>query len=164
MLRQLRPILLAALVIAFSGIALAAWTEFKSDDFGFTMLAPEGVKPEAHDYGHGWGGVHFAAGEHTEVLAIAHKGADVGPDAVREFAVEAAEVAADHWTKGESGKDVDGFKWIESWTASDDKHFVVAVLGAGPKGNYVIFVTSTHAEYDAAKADFEKFFKSIKVF
>jgi hypothetical protein len=41
---------------------------------------------------------------------------------------------------------------------------IVAILGRGPRGNYVIFVTTTVKEYEEAQPQFVRWAASIKVF
>lgn len=71
--------ILVVLGLAASATA-AGWTTFPSDEFGFHMLVPPGVKADAHDYGGGWGGVYFKAGGHTEVWGAAKLGKAASKD------------------------------------------------------------------------------------
>ena len=49
-------------------------------------------------------------------------------------------------------------------TADDGKGLVVAFLGHSPRGDYVIFVTTTVKEYKKAQPQFVRWAASIKVF
>jgi hypothetical protein len=153
-----------ATFFVLSGSAFAQWQEFKSDQYGFSMLVPAKAEGVAKEFGGGWGGMYFEAGAHTKVYGIAKLGAAETPEAVRAFGATATQIPAEQWNEDEKGNDWHGFKWYESYTAEGGGKVMAAYLGAGPKGTYFIYLETTPEEYEAHKADFEKWEESIQVY
>ena len=157
-----------AVLLAFVAQSHAAtqWTEYRNQDLGFQMLVPSGARPVTQVGTDGWGSISFKAGTATTVSAVAKMGPAQPIDRIREYAVGVSGIPVEHWTRaGDPARDPGaGFESVESWTASDGKGLVVAVLGHGPRGNYVIFVTTTVKEYKKAHSQFVRWAASIKVF
>lgn len=131
------------------------------------MLVPKGARQIPLKEGKGWTGVQFDVSKDTQIWVYAKQGDFYAtPEELRKFAVKASDIPANNWTpiKEMTGKNISGFKWLESYHASGNSHWVIAMLGVGPKGDFVIFLGSNDAEYHAYEADFEKWFSSIKVF
>jgi len=164
--RSLVPLLAASLALVSQSYAATPWTEYKNQDLGFQMLVPSGAVPVTQVGTGGWGSVSFKAGTATTVTAIAKMGPAQPVDRIREYAVGVSGIPVDNWMRvGDPMRDpAAGFQWVESWTASDRKALVVAVLGHGPRGSYVIFITTTVKEYTKAQAQFTRWTSSIKVF
>jgi hypothetical protein len=160
------PTFALLLGLVAQGHAASPWTEYRNQELGFQMLVPSDVKPVTQVGTGGWGSITFKAGKATTVSAVARMGPAQPIDRIREYAVGVSGIPGDRWTRaGDPARDPGaGFEWVESWTASDGKVLVVAVLGHGPRGNYVIFITTTVDEYKKAQAQFVRWAGSIKVF
>lgn len=162
----LAPAAAALLALVAQSHAATQWTEYRNQDLGFQMLVPSGAKPVTKVGTDGWGSISFKAGTATTVSAVVRMGPAQPIDLIREYAAGASGISADHWTRvGDPARDTGaGFEWVESWSASDGKGLVLAILGHGPRGNYVIFVTTTVKEYKKAQSQFGRWAASIRVF
>ena len=167
-MREGRVFLVAplALLVAFAGHAEKQWTEYRNEELGFRMLVPPGVQPVTQLAPDGWGSISFKAGRATTISALVKMGPPVPVDRIRQYAAGVAGLSADHWTRvGDPARDAaGGFTWLEAWTASDGNTLIVAILAHGPRGNYVIFVTTTVKEYQKAQPQFAAWASSINVF
>ena len=169
-MRQGRAFVVAALalLVALAGHAHAEkqWTEYRNQELGFRMLVPPGVQPVTQLAPDGWGSISFKAGSATTVSAVVKMGPAVPVDRIRQYAAGVAGLSADHWTRvGDPARDAAaGFTWVEAWTASDGNTLIVAILGHGSRGNYVIFVTTTVKQYQKAQPQFAAWASSIRVF
>jgi hypothetical protein len=163
-LTSLALLLLLGLAARPAGAA-SSWIEYRNEELGFQMLVPSGVKP-AIQSGGGSGSVLFRAGKATTVAAVASIGPQQPIDRLREYGVAVTGVSVGQWTRmGDPLRDTPaGFSYVESWTASDGKGLLIAILGHGPRGSYVIFVTTTVDTYKKAQPEFVAWAQSIKVF
>jgi hypothetical protein len=157
--------LLLLLGLATPAAAASSWVEYRNVDLGFQMLVPAGVKPVTQSGGAS-GSVSFRAGKATTVTAIASIGPQQPIDRLREYGVAVTGIPADVWKRvGDPMRDTPaGFSYAESWTASDGKGLLIAILGHGPRGSYVIFVITTVEAYKKAQPEFMGWAESIKVF
>jgi hypothetical protein len=157
-----------ALFMALAGRAHAEkqWTEYRNEELGFRMLVPPGAKPVTQLAADGWGQISFRAGSTTSVTALVKMGPPAPVDRIRQYASGVAGLTADHWTRlGDPARDTAaGFTWVEAWTATDGNTLIVAILAHGPRGNYVVFVTTTVKEYQKAQSQFTAWASSINVF
>jgi hypothetical protein len=106
------------------------------------------------------------AGSVAAVAAVVGLGPQQPIDRLREYGVSVTRVPAGDWTRvGDPMRDTPaGFSYAESWTASDGKGLLIAILGHGPRGSYVIFVTTSINEYKKAQPEFMRWAESVKVF
>jgi hypothetical protein len=162
--RTARALLLLGLA-AMPASAAPPWVEYRNEEFGVQMLVPPGVKP-AIQTGGASGSVLFRAGKATTVAAVVGIGPHQPIDRLREYGVSVTRVPAGDWTRvGDPMRDTAaGFSYAESWTASDGKGLLIAILGHGPRGSYVIFVTTSINEYKKAQPEFMRWAESVKVF
>lgn len=135
--------LLCLLAFGTSALVSAGGSDiFKTDNHGFSMLVPSGVKIEEHNVGSGWSGLHFKVSETTQVWVHAKQGFfDATPNELRKLAVNAADIPATYWTPVKE---------------------LTGILGVASEGDFVIFLASTEADYLADMADFERRFASIR--
>lgn len=162
----LREVAILLLLTAPASGPSDAWTAYRNEDLGFQMLVPASARPVTQVGADGWGSVTFRAGTTTTVSAVALMGPARPIDRIREYAVGVSGIPADYWRRASdpARAPASGFLMVESWTASDGKGLVIAMLGHGPRGNYAIFVTTTVEEYKKAQARFVQWAGSVKVF
>jgi hypothetical protein len=155
-----------SVTLAGAGHAEKQWTEYRNQDLGFRMLVPPGVQPVTQVRTDGWGSITFKSSKTTSLSAVVKMGPAAPIDRIREYAAGISGLGADQWTRvGDPQRDTAaGFAWVETWTASDGNTLIFAILAHGPRGNYVIFVTTTVAEYQKRQAQFALWASSINVF
>jgi hypothetical protein len=158
----------ALLLFGLSALPAGAappWIEYRNEELGVQMLVPPGVKPVTQ-IGGASGSVLFRAGKATTVAAVVGIGPQQPIDRLREYGVSVTRVPAGDWTRvGDPMRDTPaGFSYAESWTASDGKGLLIAILGHGPRGSYVIFVITSVDEYKKGQPEFVRWAESIKVF
>src|SRR5262249_25375953 len=131
-------IVLVAMLLATAALA-QSWGIFKSDKFGFAMLVPPGTNWAAKDFGKGWGGITAKTGI-TEFVGIVKLNTFAPAIELEKAAVELTGVPPAAWKKVDEGQNKAGWKWWRSYEATGNGKVLLAVLGNGPKGSYVLFL------------------------
>ncbi len=144
-------------------VALAEWKIYKSSDYGFAMLVPEGTKMAGKDFGQGWGGLYCTV-EGVELYGLAKLGTQATPEEIEKFAIEVSKIPADNWKLTDSGSGSSGWKWYRTYQATGGDNMVVAVLGTGPRGSYLLFLKTTVSDYNANKSDYMTWYNSLTLF
>jgi len=156
------PLLGACIVICGATVALFAekgWENYSAHDHGYSMLIPSGTSMSEKEWEHGWAGAH---GEHegVEFAGIAKSGSESEAD-ISKFGVDAIGIAQSHWTMIDHGAG-NGFKWYKVYEATDGTHVVYAGIGVGSKSSFLLFLKTTTADVAKHKADYVKWYKSLK--
>jgi hypothetical protein len=150
-------------LVGSTAIAGDEWESYSSDEYGFSMLIPEGTKPVEKEAGGGWGGL-YAKADGVELYGLAKLAVQASPEEIEKFAVKETGIPDDKWTKVDEGKGENGFKWYRVYKAKHAGKIVFGAAGTGPKGSYLIFLRTTESDFNAHKADYESWYESVKVF
>ncbi len=140
-----------------------AWQPWKSDKYGIKMLIPGDAKGQAKELGDGWAGLAFKSGADTIVLCLAKRGYKGSKLELQKAAIKITEIAGPNWKLAEEGANWHGFQRYQTWLAKDGKHLVIACIGVGPIGSYLIFVQTTPQTFAANQKDFATWGDSIYV-
>jgi hypothetical protein len=154
-----------AVVFASSPVAFAeeGWSNYKSDEYGFEMLVPEGTKFTEKESEGGWGEL-VATHEGVTLYALGKLGAPEKAEAIEKHGVKVTGIAADKWKVLDKGKDTNGWKWFYTVEARDGDNIVFGGYGVGSKGSYMIVMKTTAADYKESKKDYDTWYKSVKLF
>ena len=154
-----------ALVLGWSFTAMAqlGWSSYRSDKYGFTMLAPPGVRFTERELGGGWGTLE-ATHEGIKFLGIAKLGEWAKPEEIETFGVRVTGVAPALWKQIDKGTNQDGWTWWRTVEATDGRVLLFGVYGIGAKGSYLILLQTTVKDYEEHKADYRKWYDSITLF
>ncbi len=155
-------VVLAVLCAASMCGAEDDWEKYQAKEYGFEMLIPKDAKVVEREKKGGWGGC-YVKHEGVEVYALAKLGAEATKDEIRKFAETECGIPGEHWTKTDEGKDQGGWKWFEVYVAEKDNTLIFGGFGTGPKGNYLVFLKTTKEDYEKHKAEYKKWYASVKL-
>jgi hypothetical protein len=165
-MKSLPRVVVAVIALVFvlgSAFAAEGWTEYKADEYGFTMQVPKGTQFTEKEGTGGWGELH-ATHEGVSVYALGKLGAPVDAKEIVAYGVKVTETAADKWKTIDKGADRNGWKWWESVEVTDGNTVVFGGYGVGPKGSYMMLMKTTATDFAAHKADYAKWYESIKLY
>lgn len=142
--------------------AADAWVEWRSDDFGFQMTIPPKMKMTAAALGE-WGGMR---GELPPVQLAGLAKLNSFPElpAMQAFAIAQLGIPAAAWTLLDQAENQRGWKWFKTYRAVNKGRFVYALLGHGPRGAYVVYLSTTPANRALFNAAYVKWYESLTVF
>lgn len=153
--------LILTLLLTLAGPAHAAWEPFNAREYGFSMLVPNGIKLESHQWQGGWAGVKGQDGGVT-IHGLTRLGAQIDAEAIAAYGVELTGIAEDSWTEVDEGTG-NGWTWYQTVTAEAGSRLIVGAYGAGPKGSYLILLETTTTYFQEHEADFEKWYESVRL-
>jgi hypothetical protein len=148
------------LVIQIAGAS--DWKTYKATKYGFSMLVPNGVKIAEREWPGGWGGF-TAESEGVKLTAQAKLGAQESDAAIEKYAVGVTSVPAAAWRKIDSGTNQNGWTRFRAFEAKQGNTLHFGGYGVGKKGNYLFFMQTTVSDYNANKAEYQKWYDSLRL-
>jgi hypothetical protein len=160
--RGLAVLALVAFVLGWSFAAIAAdgWATYRSDEYGFSMLVPPGVKFTEKGHGGGWGSLEATHGG-IRFLAIGKLGEHATAEEIERYGVRITGVAAAHWKQIDRGQNRNGWTWFRTVEAVDGQKLIFGRYGTGAKGSYLVLLQTTVRDYEEHKADYRKWYNSV---
>ena len=79
-------------------------------------------------------------------------------------AVQMTGVPGPAWKKIDEGSNVAGWRWWRTYEVTGNGKVLLAVLGNGPKGSYVLFLGTTAADMAANRAQYREWYNKLTVF
>jgi len=156
-------ILAFAFAFAISQAAVADWKYYQAKGYGFSMLIPEGTTMKEKELGGGWGEL-WADYEGVKLHGLAKKGAKESDADIEKFAVKTIGIPASEWKKVDSGLGERGFERHRTFEAVRGDKLYFGAYGVGKKGgNYLLYMETTVSDYDEHKADYRKWYDSIRL-
>jgi hypothetical protein len=122
--------------------SMSGWGVYKSDKFGFAMLVPPNTKWADRDYGNGWGAIATKTGV-MEFVGLAKLNTFASMLELENEAIKLTKVPGPAWRKIDEGRNVAGWKDYRSYEAVGNGMVLLAVLGTGKKGSYILFMSTT---------------------
>ncbi|EDY22304.1 hypothetical protein CfE428DRAFT_0429 [Chthoniobacter flavus Ellin428] len=153
-----------SLLVFVSGAAFAdpaGWTTYKANDYGFSMLVPEGAKVQTKEWGGGWGGL-YSEHDGVTLYAVAKLGEPESAEDIEAFGVKLTMIPDDGWTQIDKGTGK-GWKWYRTVKATKGSKLAFGGYGVGPKGSYLLILVTTAADFKEHQADYEKWYESIRL-
>jgi hypothetical protein len=141
--------------------AAADWKYYQAKDYGFSMLVPEGTRMSSRELGGGWGSLSGVS-EGVKLYGMAKLGAKESDAEIEKFAVRTIGIPAAEWKQIDSGKGR-GWERYKTFEAVRGGKLYFGGYGVGPKGNYLLYLETTVADYNAHKADYMKWYESIRL-
>ncbi len=138
------------------------WVEWKSDAYGFRMVIPRVMKMKARGRGN-WGGFHGVL-KPIDLYGLAWLKHFPKPGVMKNFAVKHIGIPANKWRLIHQGTNKHGFKWFKTFRATEKGKFAYILLGHGPKGAYILHLTTTPANQLLFNAQYVKWYMSIRLF
>ena len=161
-IRSIATVWLVATMAAMATAFASDWKYYETKPFGFSMLVPAGVTVREREWGDGWGGL-YAEFEGVRLYGRAKLGARESDDAIEKYALRIIGIPAASWTKVDSGTNARGFQRYRTFRAMDGAKMVFGAYGVGAKGNYLLYLETTPADYNEHKADYDKWYESIRL-
>jgi hypothetical protein len=147
----------------FAAIAADGWATYRSDEYGFSMLVPPGVKFTEKEHGGGWGSLEATHGG-IRLLAIGKLGEHATAEEIERFGVRVTGIAPANWKQIDRGQNRNGWNWFRTVEAVAGQQLIFGGYGTGPKGSYLVLLQTTVGDYEAHKADYRRWYDSIALF
>jgi len=154
-------VLLITVLGAFAAQA-SGWETYKANAYGFSMLIPEGTQMQTKEWAGGWGGLS-GAHEGVTVYGVAKLGAPESAQDIEHFGVQLTGIPAEAWTEIDKGSG-HGWTWYRTVQATQGSKLVFGGYGVSPKGSYLLLLVTTPSDFKAYRADYEKWYHSIRLY
>ena len=145
-----------------STAALADWKYYETKEYGFSMLVPVGANLNTKEWGGGWGGMNSTF-EGVKFYGLAKLGAKESDADIEKYAVNLIGIPASAWTKTDQGMNVRGWERSYVFKANVGSRLIFGMYGVGKKGNYLLYLDTTPSDYMDHKADYDKWYESIRL-
>lgn len=149
--------------LLFIAIANDAWELYYSEDYGFSMLIPVGMKFEKKEYKGGWG-LLTAKHEEIQFYVLGKLGTDASEVEIEEYGVKITDIPAKYWEEIDSGEYEKGWKWYRVVKAVYDNSLVFGGYGVGSKGSYMLILKTKKGDFEKNQKDYMKWYRSIRLF
>ena len=154
--------LIAAAVLCLAAqIAVADWKYYEAKKYGFSMLVPEGTKLTEKELGGGWGQL-WGNSDGVKLYGLAKLGAKESDADIEKFAVKTIGIPAGQWKQVDAGA-MRGFERSKTFEAVSGSKLYFGGYGVGKKGNYLLYLETTVQDYNDHKADYMKWYESIRL-
>ena len=161
-LKMLPRLIAMAALLAVSQLAAADWKYYEAKGYGFSMLVPEGTKMKEKELGGGWGQL-WGDYDGVKLYGLAKLGAKESDADIEKYAVKVIGIPASEWKKVDSGSNQRGFERYRTFEAVRGGKLYFGGYGVGKRGNYLLYLETTVADYDEHKADYNKWYESIRL-
>ena len=150
--------------LTISAVAIASdWKSYDASAYGFSMLVPTGVNVRERESGGGWGGM-YAEFEGVKLYGLAKLGSKESDDDIEKFALRVIGIPASAWTRIDKGTSQNGWARYSTFRANSGGKLVFGGYGVGAKGNYLMYLETTAGDYADHKAEYEKWYESIRLY
>jgi hypothetical protein len=159
--------LFAKFVVLFTGLllstgAFADWRYYETKEYGFSMLVPQGAKLNTKEWGGGWGGMSSNY-EGVKFYGLAKLGAKESDADIEKYALNVIGIPASAWTKTDHASGTRGWERGQVFKANVGSRLIFGMYGVGKKGNYLLYLDTTPGDYMDHKADYDKWYESIRL-
>ncbi len=164
MRRSLRSVAMGFLLMTSAGWATAqdGWVTYVAEDYGFSMLMPEGTTFVEKEYGDGWGEL-FAESDGVKFYGLAKLGEQATPEEIERVGVKLTGIPAQYWKQINEGKNESGWNWYRTVEASNKGVLVLGDYGTGKMGSYLLILVTTVSDYEEYESDYEAWYRSIRL-
>lgn len=161
--RNLLRLMFAVFAVLLTQLAFASdWKVYEAKAYGYSMLVPVGVTVREQEWGGGWGGIS-ASFEGVNLYGRAKLGARETDADIENYAVRIIGIPASQWTMVDSGSNQRGWSRYKTFRATYGAKLYFGGYGTGPKGNYLLYLETTTADYNQNRADYDKWYQSIRL-
>jgi hypothetical protein len=152
----------ALIALLAQSAAASDWKHYDAPSYGFSMLVPAGVAVREREWGGGWGGIN-ANHEGVKLFGLAKLGAQATDAEIEAFAVRTIGIPAGAWTMIDAGTNQRGWGRYKTFRATSGGRLYFGGYGVGPKGNYLLYLETTPADYNDHQSDYNKWYESIRL-
>ena len=157
-----RLLVLLAAVLSTQGVLASDWKNYDAKAYGFAMLVPDGAAVAEREWGGGWGGI-YAAFEGVKLYGRARLGEKESDADIERYGVGVIGIPASQWTMIDSGAGHNGWGRYRTFSAASGGRLFFGGYGVGPKGNYLLYMETTAADFNEHKSDYTKWYESIRL-
>lgn len=150
------------LVLAAASAMASDWAMYSSKAYGFSMLIPKDAASKETEWTGGWGGL-TAAADGVKFYGLAKLGAQESDDEIEKFALRTIGLPASAWKQIDQGKDSNSWARYRTFQATQGSKLVFGGYGVGPKGNYLLYLETTPVDFKEYRADYDKWYESIRL-
>lgn len=160
--------LIARIFVALAGLMLYAaahatdWKYYETKQYGFSMLVPSGASLQTREWGGGWGGISSNY-EGVKFYGLAKLGAKESDPDIERYALNVIGIPAGAWTKTDQATNVRGWERSYVFKANVGSRLIFGMYGVGKKGNYLLYLDTTPGDYMDHKAEYDKWYESIRL-
>lgn len=152
---------LCSLLLATVAFAVD-WKYYETKPYGFSMLVPTNAKIQEREWGGGWAGLS-AREPGVQFYGLAKLGAKESNEDIERYALRTIGIPASAWIKIDQGQNVRGWERFYTFKANLGAKLYYGMYGVGKKGNYLLYVETTPDDYMQHKADYDKWYESIRL-
>jgi hypothetical protein len=138
------------------------WESYVAKDYGFSMLVPEGTRFVEREFAGGWGEL-WAEHEGVKFYALAKLGEQATPEEIEKVGVQLTGIPNSAWKTINEGENQAGWIWFRTVEASQGGKLILGDYGTGKRGSYLLILETTESDYREYKADYEKWYASIRL-
>jgi hypothetical protein len=153
---------IALVTLLMSASAFADWKQYDSAPYGFSMLIPAGAGVATRESG-AWGGI-AGSFEGLRFHGLAKLGAKESNEDIERYAIGLIGVPAGAWVKVDQVQNTRGWERGYVFRANVGSRLLFGMYGVGPKGNYLLYLDTTPEDYATYKADFDRWYESIRLY
>ena len=154
-------LLAGALLCVMAQVAVADWKYWEAKNYGYSMLIPQGATMKTRELGGGWGSL-YGESEGVKLYGMAKLGAKESDAEIEKFAVKTIGIPAAEWKMIDSGKGR-GWERYKTFEAVRGSKLYFGGYGVGRQGNYLLYLETTVSDYNDHKADYIKWYESIRL-
>lgn len=151
-----------ASLLMFSAAQASDWKYYETKQYGFSMLVPTGAKLQTREWGGGWGGMKSEY-EGISFYGLAKLGPKESDADIEKYALNVIGIPASAWTKVDQATNVRGWDRSYVFKANVGSRLIFGMYGVGKKGNYLLYLDTTPGDYMDHKADYDKWYESIRL-
>lgn len=133
------------------------WELYRSKDYGFSMLIPEGAKVTERERD-GWGVLRIEF-EGLDFLGIARLGEEACAEDLERAGVALTGIEA--WERKDRGEHRCGWKWYRTVRATCQDRLWLGGYGVGRKGSYLLVLRTTEEDVRKHGADYARWYRSV---
>ena len=145
-----------------AGAYAADWKYYEAKDYGFSMLVPSAARLQTREWGGGWGGIASTL-EGVRFYGLAKLGPRETDADIEKYALNVIGIPAGAWTKTDQAINVRGWERSYVFKANVGTRLIYGMYGVGQKGNYLLYLDTTPGDYMDNKADYDKWYESIRL-
>ena len=123
---------------------------------------PEGTLFVEKEFGGGWAEL-WAEYEGVKFYALVKLGEQATPEEIERVGVKLTGIPASYWEQINEGWDEAGWNWYRTVEASRDGVLIFGDYGTGRMGSYLLILQTTERDYHEYEADYETWYKSIRL-
>lgn len=143
--------------------AQSGWADYRAETYGFSMLVPEGTVLAESEGINGWARL-VGRYDGVHLYALTKRGEQATAEEIEAVGIALTGIPESGWRMIDSGRNQGGWNWYRTVEASQGGRLIFGGYGTGPTGSYLLLLETTEADYNANRADYMAWYRSIRLF